>query len=105
MGGSENANTPDPSSQRCSCKAQERRTPWWNASGCNAADALWGRRRQRGGVFRYTLGVVGLVEIHFQPLLPADENRTGLGALIGTDDSLLFHLVHDAGGPGIAQFA
>ena len=25
------------SPERCRCKAHERRTPWWNASECNAA--------------------------------------------------------------------
>src|SRR5699024_12677857 len=49
--------------------------------------------------------LVRLVHAHFQPLLAADEDGPGLGPLVGADDPLLLHLVHDAGGPGIAQLA
>ena len=44
-----------------------------------------------------------LIHLHFQPLLAADEDSTGLGTLIGADDALLLHLIHDAGGAGITQ--
>src|SRR5699024_5702312 len=54
-GVSENSKMLNNSPKRCSCKAQERRTPLWNASDCNAADALFGRIEQYWGVFRYTL--------------------------------------------------
>ena len=41
---------------------------------------------------------IRLIHLHFQPLLAADEDSAGLCALVGADDALFFHLVHDAGG-------
>ena len=37
--------------------------------------------------------------------LAADEHGAGLCALVGADDALLLHFVHDAGGAGVAQLA
>ena len=44
-----------------------------------------------------------LIHLHLQPLLAADEDSAGFGTLIGADDALLLHLIHDAGGAGITQ--
>ena len=46
-----------------------------------------------------------MVHLHFQPLLAADEHGAGLCTLVGADNALLLHLVHDAGGAGVAQLA
>ena len=46
-----------------------------------------------------------MVHLHFQPLLAADKHSAGLGALVGSDDAFLFHLVHDTGRAGVAQLA